>query len=862
VTEQPCAGNVCVLIINPNTHTPLPTTTQQSTLTQLQRPGKSDRTLMRQRAAQRDAEAAERTAADAQMQLKALEAQRADLEKENRRMAKLVAKLQAAYSAATAAAVRQASASLEMERDMAELTSLAAAAAEVEEHAEMAQEELRLLAEALGGHLTRAEKRATAAAEAAAAAAAADQAREENILIANADAILSNAEQLILASEQQQQGVESTHPTTTEKLLWFNRTADSLAKATKEAAGGSAAVSSKSKEDAAAAAAAAAEVVAVFGAPPSLPGMQDFLSDLIRSSQQLAASKDKGAAAAPAGEPKAATAPAQAASQQPADDTPAEPASSTAHQGAVGSEPVTLWLRHWSAAPGWDTKTAWLQDWARSQMEEVRQTAAQSSGAAAAASSRVVRDLKEKVLAACALVAGLTDRLADNLWPDDDDADGADGSGKGSATEQPQAQTEYGPDGGGMDRTGGDDDGGAGKGKGGGDGGSGSQPGGEGGGAGKDGGAGKPPGGGGGSGGGGGPPDPWDGFESFPPGGGMDPAIVLPVAFAAAMSLAAGLLNAGKRAATPAATVSRAASPAGVEAAPVEHPGPKQRRLEEPREPAGAAASHAGGKVASYDALRSEPLAGAAARQFGAPFSGSVEILVAADEAARLVDDAADRLRRQVASAAAEPPVATLGMAAAGESETTELLHDLHPTRLRNMTWTQLDELPAQAQCELFTLRSEAHKGRCERRALLRRLRQVERALVERDAELESSHLRGAALQTALESAVAQVRVLGVVGAGLMGWEGRAFYGLGGACVQDFSLAGFFCQLTHQRNHNNHQPTITLQGRRYCGRCAWQGPRSISISRTGLPQGTHFRQLRSSRHHQEAPLLHCCRHTH
>jgi hypothetical protein len=774
-------------------------------------PTKGHRSLVRQRAAQRESDEAQRAAAEAKARLAVLADERAELEADNRRLATAVARLQAAYAAATGSAVRQAAASLELEKDMAELTSLASAAGEVRAHAEMAQEELHLLTEALGGHLTRAEKRAAAAGEAAAIAAAG----AGSSLIADANAILAQSEQLISASEQQAAG-----SSTAEKLLWVNRTAESLRPAAAEPA-----PSAQRKEFPAPAAANPSGVLSVFGVPPQMPQMQEFLSDLIRRTEQQAAGAKAGAGGAAAA----------------ADTAKAGSSDQVSGRASKAAEPIALWLRHWSAAPGWDAKAAWLSNWARSQLAEGRQHAK-----AAAAGSQMVFHLKEKVLAACTLVVGLTD----NLWPDEQDG-GKEGGGAGAdkgaakAADEPRAQTEYGPDGGGMDRTGGGDDGGAGKGKGGSGGGGGDA--GDGGFLG--GGGSKPPGGSGGNGNGNGASDPFDGFENFPPSGGMDPAILLPVAFAAAVSLAAGLMNASKRAAGASSATSRAASPAVGSGEATAQPGPKQRRREEAKEPSGAAASAAGGRSAAYDATRAEPLS--AARRFAA---AGMDVLVAADEAAHLEDTAVERLRRQMADSTKEVPVLAAGALAAadGGEAAPGLLVDLHPTRLQNLTWVQLDELPAKAQCEVLALRGEAQRGRCERRALKRYLRHLERAGEESEAELEAERARVKGLQTALEAAVAQVRLLVMID----GQQPRHEL-----CTTATALyfAACFATILDQTTdtiprliNNQHHHITKPPGFRHRRRCSCHRPRHGCSSCPGFFQGGQQRQLRAAARQEEA----------
>jgi hypothetical protein len=809
--------------------------------------GSGDAAARRAAAVRRDADAAERTAADAQRQLGQLAEQQQAAEARAARLRARAAELQAAYAASTAAAMRQAAACLELERGMADLTALSEAAGEVRERVGMAEAELRLLAEALGGQLTRAEKRAAAtAAQAEAARATAEPAS----IIAEADAILAGAEQLLAASAQQKQDVKSPEEVPAAqrlvahavgKLLWVNQAADALgaaaagavaaathtvagatsdatAAAAGVAAGATAAVASAATgvatgaagarniaaavwggaraaiasastdaagavtgaaaattaalgtahagaavaaESTAAAAVTAMEaatagaatalvgardhaalhaaaVAAVFGSPPGLQDMQAFLADLLRASEAQAvywADKAQGK--------------------------------------LLGSQqPMMQWLHEWSSAPAWDAKAIWLRDWATAQLAARQREAAAWADAGLAAAPRVTGQLREgareRVLAAFSLVVGLSDAL----WPDTDDGTGleeGDGPGgksagaRGPASDEPLVQAAYGPDGGGLD--GGDVGGNGNRGGGGGGnrgGGGGGDEGGFGGGAG-----GKPPGGG-----GGGASDPWDGFDSFPPRGGLDPAVLLPLAFAAAVSLAATLLNRSKRSKPPStatsptasAAASRAASPKATRAGPT---GAAQCSKHEARhEPTGAAASALGARA---DASRVELLPPAAVRY-------GLAALIAADETLR-AETAASELR-QTALPTIEVPVVALGWASATAGPEAvvatgpggALLPDLHPSRLRHLSWAQLDSLPEAAQAEVLALRSEAHAGRCERRALRKRLRHAEHELEERSQALAASRARGAALQQKLEAAVSQV------------WGGNDCIGLQGSC--------------------------------------------------------------------------------
>jgi chromosome segregation ATPase len=221
----------------------------------------------------------------------------------------------------------------------------------------------------------------------------------------------------------------------------------------------------------------------IFGTVPAIAGMEPFLNGLV---EKVSVAEGKTAAAGP-------------------------PGKSNGSNADLGMEnaPLISWFERWSCTPGWGEKAAWLRDWARAQQ------AGQESSSPSSSSGRHLRD---ELVAASGLLVG----LSPHWW------------GESSA---PEAQEEYGADGGGMDG------GGPGGGKGphnGGIGSGGDSSGGDssarsgdnnhsgGSKAGRNGG----------KGGGGGPPPkgrpgPWDGFEKFPPSGGFDPVLVVPLAFAA-----------------------------------------------------------------------------------------------------------------------------------------------------------------------------------------------------------------------------------------------------------------------------------------------------------------------------------------
>lgn len=711
------------------------------------------------------------------------------------------------------------------------------AAGEVQEKVEMVEEELRLLAEALSGQLKRAEQRAWGGtAEAAAGAAGAAGAVESaSSLMAEADAILSSAEQLLSAAEAPGESVA-------ERLIWVNRTADAISQVVQSSAAAAAAQPPLSAEVEEAVQVSAADadaqpplppedeeaVASVFGSTPDVPDIQPFLLGLIKSSEdqadqvaqmaaaavpsdaeagpsdvaadiQEAASEEAAAQEAAAWEAASeVTAGQEAAAWEAAvQEAAAEPAAAQEAAARSAAEPkdapVTLWLRYWSAAPGFDTKAAWLQDWARAQMADNRvQPGAQpfKSFDIGPDGKKVVKELKEKVLAAFTFVVG----LSDNLWPDeaDNEAEKAGGRGGSSAGEATQVQAEFGADGSGMQGGGAGDDGGAGKGKGGSGGGSGgsgsggSQPGDESAGSGGDGGDGEPPGGDGGSGGGnGGPggPDPWDGFDRFPPEGGMDPAVVLPLAVAAAVSLAATLVSGSKRAAQSTAVSTRAATPVGavlalLPGATAAEAQAAEGRQQQQREQASSATkallpASARGVSTAYDAGKVEFVVAPRQPLIG----GGLEVLIAADEAlhlAQISEISPDLVHEHVVESedGGHADVAALSWAAAKRNAARMsqsmgggsaggmgdvLLPDLDPSRLQHMDWAQLDKLPEHAQRELLALRSEVQAGRWERREMRRRMRQLEALLEERESQLEASYSKEAAVQGALEAAVTKV---------------------------------------------------------------------------------------------------------
>jgi hypothetical protein len=798
-------------------------------------------------AAQHGVDVAERAAADAARQLRQLRGHRAALERDAARVASRAAELRASYSTTLAGVMRQAAAGLELERGMEELAALAAAADDVREHAQAAEEELRLLAEALGGQLTRAEQRAAAAPEAAAtmstggaaaapaAAATAPQAGAPTPsgLLSEADAILSGAEQLLAAAEAKAEPAVAApeppaqaQPQTSreapmvpqgnlsrslnalpqlqlqavgvgvaERLLWVNKAADAMKQAM--AAAGSATAAQASTAGAAAAAkasaavesvaaaavaayagaaevatakiveaadaaagaraeaqTAAANAAAVFQNIPETPDMASFLQDMVRASEAQPETDRRWAAAG--------LSPQQAAA---------------AFQAAVAiraaDAPLVRWAAHWAAEPGWDAKAAWLQAWARQQLREGGRAAADAAEAAEARGQQAVGELRQRVAAAFTLVVGLSDAL----WPGEDEENweqkgGGSSEGAAASGEEPLAQGEYGPDGLGRDKGGGD--GGDGKGKGGGGGGGRGEGSGSDGGDGGDysggggGGGGKPPGGGGGK---GGPSDPWDGFDSFPPGRGMDPVVLLPVAFAAAVSLASALLN-GKRSPAASAATSRAPTPDETASKSNTATAKAACRAEARGPPAGAATMAAGAAAAARDGAALLAGLAQAGPEPAAPAVGTLGALVAAFEAGQLIDASAEALRRQVADPAQEAPVAALGWAVAGTAESSvgeggghapleamERAPDLLcPGALRGLSWEELDNLPAVAQQEVLALRDAAATAHIERSALRRALKHAERALAAKEGELAESQAQGAGIAAALEAALAEVR--------------------------------------------------------------------------------------------------------
>lgn len=438
--------------------------------------------------------------------------------------------------------------------------------------------------------------------------------------------------------------------------------------------------------------------------------------------------------------------------------------------------------------PAWDTKVAWLRRWA------ARQTAGGIPGMGARASLQpaqaggnkdaLAAELRGHVMAAFSIVVGLSDAL----WPDDGGCQappGGDHAGvqqAGSGAEA-VAQGEYGPSGGGMEGAGGDGTdkgrgGGGGSGGGGGNSGGGNgrqQPmGGGSGGASSGGqphgssGGGATGGSGGGGGTGGGPRDPWGGGFDDMPSGGMDPVVVLPLAIAVAASLVGSMLSASRHLDAPAAGGSSAAPPllpmrlpAGATAGSCASE--KQQQQPTPGEDARAADATGSNAAPSPIALavRAAPTGVFAA-------VAALPPLLAACKDAQQAWSAAPGLAL-VGSAwpvdDAEPPTASgaaavcssAGATAATASSGAAHLPDLHPSRLRALSWQALDRLPLAVQAEVFALRSVAAAGAADGRALRKRLRALEGALAASGAHTDALQARGQQLEGALEAAHAEV---------------------------------------------------------------------------------------------------------
>jgi hypothetical protein len=472
---------------------------------------------------------------------------------------------------------------------------------------------------------------------------------------------------------------------------------------------------------------------------------------------------------------------------------------------------------------------------AASATAELQQTAAAAAAQAAAALEEAKsradgkgpgerRTWQEEVLACSGILS-----LISPYWWSEETISGtayvAHAASAANADAEPLVQGAYGSDGNGMDDGSGNGAGGSGRGQGpnsgnnegAGDAGAGDDA--SSGGVGGDGGSGHGNGGGqGGSGGGKGGngaagSGPWDGFDQFPPPGGFDPVMLIPVALAAATagltslfgtsssSSSSGKPNVSRRSRTSANPAQREAlklfknssssnSGQASTSLPAASAGTEVRQREVHGRLADRAAVTAGDVQSAVAAGAS--LLGPSAVPVASASQADIHVWDATDHAPHLHLYAHDQpvlflsgpettgtaARSHVSLArGSAAPWAGAGMLqqeapthhsprkAGSRAQPSSALVEAFSTS-QQITWEELEELPLAAKQEILSLRAAAAANRQQQRALQKQLQQVEQQLGVKDQELAASAAQATIWQAEHAAALAELQNLSQAAAG------------------------------------------------------------------------------------------------